>query len=82
MLSKYRRFHQMFIKAFSTASTQRIKQTDLSICYVSSLENDFFQVSKNANVSVSSVIPNVFAVSLSVDILARLVSLLSVIVDL
>jgi len=26
----------MLMKAFATASTQRIKQTELSICYVSS----------------------------------------------
>jgi len=31
----------MLIKVFSTASTQRIEQTDLSIRYASSLENDF-----------------------------------------
>jgi len=71
----------MLTKAFSTASTQRIKQTDLSICYVSSWENDFFEVFKNANVSVNSVIPNVLAVSLSVDI-ARFISISSVISDL
>jgi len=42
----------MLIKAFSTASTQHIKQTDLTIRYASSLENDFFQAFKNANVFV------------------------------
>jgi len=72
----------MLIKAFSSAPTQRIKQTDLSICYVSSYENEFFQVFKNANVSVSSVISSVIAVSLSIDITARFVNLSSVIVDL
>jgi len=72
----------MLTKAFSTASTQPIKQTDLSICYVSSEENDFFQVFINANVSVNSVIPNVLAVSLSIDIIARFMSISSVIADL
>ena len=70
------------MKAFSTASTQRTKKTDLSICYVSSYENDFFQVFKNANVFVNSTISNVSAASLAVDITARFVSLSSVIVDL
>jgi len=36
----------MLITAFSTASTQRIKLTNLSICYVSSYENDFSKFSK------------------------------------
>ena len=40
------------------------------------------QVFKNVNVSVNSVISNVLAVSLSIDVLARFVSLSSVIVDL
>jgi len=72
----------MLRKAFSSAPTQRIKQTDFSIYYVSSYENDFFQVFKNANVSVSSVVSSVIAVSLSIDITARFVNLSSVIVDL
>jgi len=70
------------MKAFSTASSQRTKQAELSICYVSSSKNDFFQVFKNANVAVNSVTSNVLAVSLSIDILARFVSLSSVIFDL
>jgi len=36
----------MLMKAFSTASAQRIKLTNLSICYVSSKENDFSKFSK------------------------------------
>jgi len=70
----------MLMKAFYTASTQHIQQTDLSICYVTNWENDSFHVFKNANVSVNSVISNVLAVSLSIDILARFVSLSSAIV--
>ena len=66
---------------FATASAQRIKQTDLSVRYASNKENHFFQVFKNANVFVNSVISNVLAVSLSIDIV-RFVSLSSVIVDL
>jgi len=62
----------MLIKSFSTASTQHIKQKDMTICYVSSWDNDFFQVFKNANVFVNSVISHVAAVSISVDIIARL----------
>ena len=76
-------FNKCLQKAFSTASTQRIKQTDFSICCVSSKENDFFEVFKNANISVNSVTSTVLAVSLSTDIIAaRCVSLSSVIVDL
>jgi len=41
-----------------------------------------FQVFKDANVFVNSVISNVLAVSLPIDIISRLVSLSSVIVDL
>jgi len=48
----------MLIKAFFSASTQFINQADLSICYVSRYENDFFQVFKNANISDNSVISN------------------------
>jgi len=72
----------MLTKAFSTASAQRIKQIDLRTCYVSIYENDFFQVFKNMYVSVNSVIPNVLAVSLSIDIIARFISLSSIIADL
>jgi len=46
------------------------------------LGNDFFQIFKNANVFVNSVISNVFAVSLPLNIIARFVSLLSVKVDM
>jgi len=74
-------FQQMLTKAFSSAPTQRIKQTDLSDCYVSSFENDFFEIFKNENDSVDSVISNVLAVSLSIHIIERFVSLSSVIVD-
>ena len=74
-------FQQMLTKAFSSAPTQRIKQTDLSNCYVSSYENDFFEIFKNENDSVDSVISNVLAVSLSIHIIERFVSLSSVIVD-
>ena len=72
----------MLMKSFFSASTQFIKQTNLSICYVSSYENDFFQVSKNANISDNSVTSYVLAVSLSIDVIDRFVSLTSVIVDL
>jgi len=72
----------MLIKAFSSASTQFIKQTDLRICYVSRYVNDFFQVIKIADISDNSVISNVLAVSLSIDIIDRFVSLTSVIADL
>jgi len=71
----------MLTKAFSSAPTQRIKQTDLSDYYVSSFENDFFEIFKNENDSVDSVISNVLAVSLSIHIIERFVSLSSVIVD-
>ena len=70
------------MKAISTESTQRVKQTELSICYVSSWENYFFQVFKNTYFSVNSVTSKVLAVSLSIDILARSVILSSVLVDL
>jgi len=69
-------------KTFSTASTQCIKQTDLSICYVSNYENDLFQVVKNANVAVNSVISDVLAVLLSIDIIAKFVGLSTIIVYL
>ena len=62
-------------------SPLRIKQTHLRSCYVSSYENDFFQVFKNANDSVNSVISNVLAVSLSIDFIDRFISLSSVIAD-
>jgi len=44
--------------------------------------SDFFQVFKHANVFVNSVISNTLAVPLSIDTIARFVSISSVIVDL
>jgi len=54
----------------------------LSICYVSNYENDLFQVVKNANVAVNSVISDVLAVLLSIDIIAKFVGLSTIIVYL
>jgi len=72
----------MPIKAFSTAPTQPIKQKDLSICLFQTRKMTFFQVFKNANVFVNSVLCNVSTSSLSIDIIARFFSLLSDLVDL
>jgi len=71
----------MLIKAFSTASAQRVKLTDLSICCFK-LGKWLFQVFKNGNIFVNSNISHISAVSLSTDITARFVRFSSVIVDL
>jgi len=77
----------MLIKAFSTASTQRTKKADrLKHFLYFKLGKWLFQVFKNANVGllvfVNSNISHILAVSLSIDIIARFVSLSLVIVDL
>ena len=65
---------------YSISTTYKADRLKHSLCF--KLGKWLFQVLKNANVFVNSVTSNVLAVSLSIDITAKFVSLSSVVVDL